>query len=65
MHRMIAAGNHALGNAGVIFWMDIIQPLAGFALLWLQRRTAEESATAEAPRRNAISAYSPQRARRA
>ena len=65
VHQMITAGNYAPGNAGVIFWMDIIQPLVGFALLWLQRRTAKESATAEAPRRNAISADSPQPAPRA
>jgi len=27
----------APGNAGIIFWMDIIVPLIGFAFLYLQR----------------------------
>ena len=35
---MIHAGNFAPGNAGVIFYSDILIPVIGFALLWLQRR---------------------------
>jgi hypothetical protein len=37
---MITAHNFAPGNAGIIFWSDIVLPLIGFALLWLQRRAA-------------------------
>jgi hypothetical protein len=33
-YQMVAAGNFAPGNAGVIFWTDIIIPLIGFYLLW-------------------------------
>ena len=37
VYQMIAAHNFAPGNAGVIFWMDIVTPLIGFAFLFLQR----------------------------
>ena len=33
------AGNMAPGNAGVIFYTDILLPLVGFALLWFKRST--------------------------
>ncbi|TIP95117.1 MAG: hypothetical protein E5X61_42170, partial [Mesorhizobium sp.] len=36
LYHMIVAGNFAPGNAGVIFYTDILIPLIGFALLWLQ-----------------------------
>ncbi len=36
--QMVVARNFAPGNAGVIFYTDILVPLIGFALLWLQRR---------------------------
>jgi len=39
-YQMITAHNFAPGNAGVIFYMDIIIPLFGFALLWLDRHVA-------------------------
>ena len=38
VYQMITAHNFAPGNAGVIFYMDIIIPMFGFALLWLDRR---------------------------
>jgi hypothetical protein len=38
IHQMVSEQNFAPGNAGVIFYTDIIIPLIGFALLWLQRR---------------------------
>jgi hypothetical protein len=38
VHQMITAGNFAPGNAGVIFYTDILIPIIGFALLWLQHR---------------------------
>lgn len=37
IQQMITSHNFAPGNAGVIFWTDILLPLAGFALLWLVR----------------------------
>jgi hypothetical protein len=38
IYQMIAAHNFAPGNAGVIFWSDILLPAIGFALLWLDPR---------------------------
>lgn len=46
VHQMIAARNFAPGNAGVIFWMDIIVPVIGFAFLYLQRDRARTKAGA-------------------
>jgi Family of unknown function (DUF6790) len=40
VHQMIAAHNFAPGNAGIVFYMDIVVPLVGFVLLWLDRRPA-------------------------
>ena len=37
--------NFAPGNAGVIFYVDIIVPLVGFVLLALQRRYAPSAAS--------------------
>ena len=36
--QMVTASNFSPGNAGIIFYMDIIVPLFGFVLLWLQHR---------------------------
>ena len=36
--QMVEAHNFAPGNAGVIFWSDILLPLVGFALLWTRSR---------------------------
>jgi hypothetical protein len=38
---MISEGNFAPGNAGVIFWSDILVPVIGFALLWLRYRAPD------------------------
>ena len=38
VYQMITAHNFAPGNAGVIFYTDILIPIIGFALLWLQFR---------------------------
>jgi hypothetical protein len=46
IEQMVTAHNFAPGNAGIIFWTDILIPAFGFALLWLAR--ARES-TAVAP----------------
>jgi hypothetical protein len=45
LHQMIAVGNFAPGNAGVIFYTDILIPIVGFVLLWLQHRLQRPSAT--------------------
>jgi len=52
IREMITAHNFAPGNAGVIFYMDILLPIIGFVLLWLQHhygaapaRSASVSAT--------------------
>jgi len=39
LYQMITAGNFAPGNAGIIFWTDILLPAIGFALYWFWRRT--------------------------
>ena len=43
---MVSAGNFAPGNAGVIFYTDILIPALGFLFLWLQRRYVSRPATA-------------------
>ncbi len=48
INQMISAHNFAPGNAGIIFWTDILIPLFGFALLWLQSRDVGPT-TAAAP----------------
>ncbi|MPZ41715.1 MAG: hypothetical protein GEU95_27485 [Rhizobiales bacterium] len=45
IYQMIDAGNFAPGNAGVIFYTDIIVPALGFLLLWLQHRLGRDPAT--------------------
>jgi hypothetical protein len=40
IYEMITAHNFAPGNAGVIFYSDILIPVVGFIFLWLQRRVA-------------------------
>lgn len=48
VYEMIAAHNFAPGNAGVVFWTDLLGPLLGFVLLWLRyagRRRADATAT--------------------
>lgn len=42
-YQMISAGNFAPGNAGVIFYTDILIPVLGFLFLWLQRRYERRS----------------------
>jgi hypothetical protein len=40
IYQMVAAGNFAPGNAGMIFWTDVLLPVVGFALLWFRHRKA-------------------------
>ena len=38
IYQMIATRNFAPGNAGIIFYSDILVPIIGFLFLWLQGR---------------------------
>ncbi|RIK98888.1 MAG: hypothetical protein DCC74_03650 [Proteobacteria bacterium] len=42
IREIIHEGNLAPGNAGVILYTDILLPVAGFVLLWLQHRFGRE-----------------------
>jgi hypothetical protein len=39
LYEMITAGNFAPGNAGSVFYTDIISPIIGFALVWFKCTT--------------------------
>jgi hypothetical protein len=43
--EMVRAHNFAPGNAGIIFYTDVLLPLIGFALLWLAHRYSHQNAT--------------------
>jgi hypothetical protein len=40
IYQMITAHNFAPGNAGGIFYSDVLLPIVGFIFLWLQHRSA-------------------------
>jgi hypothetical protein len=42
IYQVITAGNYAPGNAGVVLYTDILLPVIGLALLWLQRKYPRE-----------------------
>jgi len=46
VHSMIVAHNYAPGNAGVVFYTDILIPIIGFALLWMKYRYERQNAAA-------------------
>jgi hypothetical protein len=56
IHEMITAHNFAPGNAGVIFWTDILIPAIGFLLLWLQSRYGRPGPAAAAARSTRLAA---------
>ena len=43
VYQMITTHNFAPGNAGVIFYSDVLVPILGFIFLWLQRSTAAQT----------------------
>jgi hypothetical protein len=43
IYQMVTAHNFAPGNAGIIFYLDIVIPLIGFVLLWLARRETRQT----------------------
>jgi len=45
VYQMVTAHNFAPGNAGVIFYTDIIIPVFGLLLLWLKCRSARAGTT--------------------
>jgi hypothetical protein len=45
IYQMTSVGNFEPGNAGIIFYTDIIVPALGFLFLWLQQRYARRPAT--------------------
>jgi hypothetical protein len=44
IYQIIHAGNFAPGNAGVILYTDVLIPILGFVLLWLQHRYGRPTA---------------------
>jgi hypothetical protein len=46
IYQMVTEHNFAPGNAGVIFYMDILIPIFGYALLWLARPSQTAATTA-------------------
>lgn len=40
IRQMMETGDFAPGNAGPVFWTDILIPVVGFLLLWFQHREA-------------------------
>ena len=48
IYQMVTADNFAPGNAGVIFWTDIIVPLLGAVLLWMRYGKGGRAAAAPA-----------------
>lgn len=43
IHQMIIAGNFSPGNAGSIFFTDILVPVTGIVLLWLYKNGSSDS----------------------
>ena len=43
IHDIMATGNMAPGNAGIMLYSDLLLPLIGLALLWLKRRAGTRS----------------------
>ncbi|MFL9503131.1 DUF6790 family protein [Rhodopseudomonas palustris] len=46
INQMVTQHNFAPGNAGVVFYTDILIPLFGATLLWLQHRSRADHLTA-------------------
>ena len=44
IYQMVTAHNFAPGNAGVMFWSDILLPVIGFSLLWMQMKSDKATA---------------------
>ena len=44
IYQIVHAGNFAPGNAGVVLYTDVLIPIFGFVLLWLQHRYGRPTA---------------------
>ncbi len=44
VYQMVTQGNYAPGNAGIIFWSDILAPIIGFGLLYAEARVGRAGA---------------------
>lgn len=42
IYQMVKSGNFAPGNAGTVFWMDLILPVVGFVLLYLSHKSNKQ-----------------------
>jgi hypothetical protein len=49
VYQMVTAHNFAPGNAGAVFWTDILLPVIGFTLLWLTRVSPRHDLASPAP----------------
>ena len=49
LYQMLAHQNFTPGNAGIIFYMDIVIPIVGFGFLALWYRTKEGKADSHLP----------------
>ena len=46
IHEIVATGNMAPGNAGIMLYSDILLPFVGFALLWFKRKALRSACVA-------------------
>jgi hypothetical protein len=49
IYQMVTAHNFAPGNAGIIFYSDLLVPVLGFIFLWLQHRVTLEQKPRSGP----------------
>jgi hypothetical protein len=49
IYQMVTAHNFAPGNAGIIFYSDLLVPVLGFIFLWLQHRVTPEQKPGSTP----------------
>ncbi len=45
IYQIIAHGNHAAGNAGIILWTDLLLPVFGLAAVWAHHRALRRLST--------------------
>jgi len=44
VYQMVTKGNYAPGNAGIMFWSDVVMPVVAFGLLYAQVRVGRPGA---------------------
>lgn len=45
IYQLVAHGNHAAGNAGIILWTDLLLPVFGLAAVWADHRARRRATT--------------------